>query len=608
MHICIKYTLFIIFFFTITLDLQGQYYWQQAVEYDIEVEINTKKNCMDGEMEVIYTNNSPDTISRMFFHLYYNAFQPNSMMDVRSRQLPDPDPRVADRISKLSKDEIGFHDIKEVEQNDKDLDFIVDGTILEVKLAEPLLPGESTEIEVEFESQIPVQIRRTGRDNKEGIRYSMSQWYPKVCEYDVDGWHPNPYIAREFYGVWGNFDVSITIDKDYIVAAGGSLINDPSKDNGRKRTWKWQAKNVHDFVWAADPDYKHDSLVRENGCTLHFYYQPGEATDDAWGKLPEIMDKAMDFIEANYGEYPYDTYSFIQGGDGGMEYPLATLITGERSLPSLVGVSVHELMHNWYQMILGTNEALYAWMDEGFTSYTSDEVVNHLKRTGLMPGFNPVDDPHAGSMTGYRNFAQTPFEEALITHADHYRRNQAYGIAAYVKGAVFLNQLSYIIGKSALDKTMLRYYDKWKFKHPTDKRFIRVAEETSGMVLDWYQEYWVHSTKKIDYAIDTVREASRKTEIVLKKFGDMPMPLDVVVTLTDGTKQGYNLPLRLMRGHKKDEGLYDDFKILEDWPWTHPEYILTIPVRMKDIQSIELDPSNRMADIDLSNNSWSPRS
>ena len=178
----------------------------------------------------------------------------------------------------------------------------------------------------------------------------------------------------------------------------------------------------------------------------------------------------------------------IQGGDGGMEYPMATLITGERSLGSLVGVSVHELMHSWYQMALGTNESLYAWMDEGFTSWASDEVMNHLRGQGLIPG-RALDDPHASDYQGYVNFAKSGFEEPLITHADHFVTNTAYGIAAYVKGAVFLAQLEYVIGKEAFRKGMLRYYNTWKFKHPNANDFIRVMEKQSGLELDWYREY-----------------------------------------------------------------------------------------------------------------------
>lgn len=580
-------------------------YWQQHVKYDIEVELNVDKHCMDGDQKIVYTNNSPDQIDKAYFHLYFNAFQPGSMMDVRSRTLPDADPRVEDRIFHLTKKEIGYHDIKSFKQDGQKCEFEIDETILVVHLDHPVASGTTTTFELSFESQVPVQIRRSGRDNKEGISYSMSQWYPKLCEYDEDGWHPNPYIGREFYGVWGDFHVSIEIDKNYMVGAGGELINDPSSQKGKKRKWEYRAENVHDFMWAADPDYKRITFTREDQTLLNFYYQPGENTSDNWEKLPGIMDKSFDYINKKYGQYPYPVYSFIQGGDGGMEYPMGTLITGERSLISLVGVCIHELMHSWYQMALGTNESLYPWMDEGFTSYATADVMNYLKMQGLIPGFEPVDDPWASSLTGYRNFATTPFEEPLSTHADHYKRNQAYGIASYVKGSVFLRQLNYIVGQQTFDQIMLDYFNQWKFKHPDVNDFVRVAERQSGMVLDWYKEYWVNTTNKIDYAVDTIMSDGRKKmDIILTKKGDMPMPLDVVVTMEDGSRHAYHIPLRIMRGAKADEGLYDSYEVVEDWPWTNPNYILKVDAKVSDVMKVEIDPSNRMADINLSNNTF----
>lgn len=598
-----KFFIFALSFLSFSISAQRQGYWQQEVQYKMDIEINVKKHCMDGVQEIQYTNHSPDVIDRVFYHLYFNAFQPNSMMDVRSRTLPDPDHRVQDRITNLSEDEVGFHKINWLKQDGRKLDFKVDGTILDARLSKPLQPGETTVLTMKFESQVPLQVRRSGRDNKEGISYSMSQWYPKLCEYDEDGWHPNPYIGREFYGVWGNYEVSIEIDKDYTIAAGGVLQNEPSTQSGNKRTWTFLAENVHDFMWAADPDYVHNVFEREDGVKLHFYYQPGENTTDNWTMLPAILDEAFDFINQNYGQYPYPIYAFIQGGDGGMEYPMGTLITGERSLASLVGVCIHELMHSWYQLVLGTNESLYAWMDEGFTSYSTSIVMNHLKSKGLLPGFEPLPDPLSSSMTGYRNFAKTPSEEALSTHADHFQRNQAYGIAAYVKGSVFLNQLGYIIGDSNLKKTLLDFYNTWKFKHPTDKDFIRIAENNSDMVLDWYREYWVNSTHKIDYQIDTAFSVkNRLTQIDLSRIGKMPMPLDVVITDTEDNTHVYHIPLRIMRGEKEDEKIYNTFHVAEDWPWTHPEYKLEVKIPYNEIKSIQIDPSNRLADIDLTNN------
>lgn len=590
--------------------------WQQACDYKMEIDFDVEKHQFTGKQKLVLTNNSPESLDKVFYHLYFNAFQPGSMMDVRSLNMPDPDRRVGDRISKLKPEEIGYHKIKSLKHNGKDVSFSVEGTILEVKLNTPIPPKSKATFDMEFESQVPLQVRRSGRDSKEGISYSMSQWYPKMCEYDYQGWHANPYVGREFHGIWGDFDVKISIAKDYILGGTGYLQNadqigygyekDGTKVNrptGDKLTWHFDAPNVHDFFWGADTDYTHDKLVVNKDLTLHFLYQKNEKTKDVWAKLPEAMAKAITYIEPHYGAYPYKQYSFIQGGDGGMEYPMGTLITGERGFESLVGVSVHEWMHSWYQMILGTNEALYAWMDEGFTSYASEKVNRFLKKEGILPGeLDPIE--YTGTYQGYINLVKSGVEEPLTTHADHFKTNFAYSLASYVKGSVFLNQLEYIIGKKAFDKGMLEYYNQWKFKHPNPNDFIRIMEKESGLELDWYKEHWVHSTNTIDYAVEAVEAADKKgTKISLKRVGVMPMPLDVIVTEKDGTQRLYNIPLRIMRGEKPAENA-TEFNLEADWPWTNPTYEFVIPCKLKKVVKVEIDPSGRLADIDRENNTW----
>ena len=607
-------TLAFLLFFLNNIFLQAQPdRWQQRAEYKMDIDFDVEKHQFTGTQEIKYFNNSPDTLNKVFYHLYFNAFQPNSMMDVRSRTIADPDRRVGDRISKLSEEEIGYLKVKSLEQGGKATTFETVGTILEVTLAEPILPNSTTVLAMTFDGQVPIQIRRSGRDNREGISYSMAQWYPKLAEYDYQGWHANPYIGREFYGIWGDFDVTISIHKDYMVAATGYLQNpqeighgyeDENKPmklpKGDKLTWNFKANDVHDFLWAADPDYKHITLVRENGNALHFFFQAGENTTENWEKLPEIMDEAFSYINKHFGQYYYKKYSFIQGGDGGMEYPMATLITGERRLGSLVGVSVHELMHSWYQMMLGTNESLYAWMDEGFTSYATNRVMNHLRGKGLLGGNGQaVDNPQVRSYSGYFNIARSGQEEALTTHSDHFILNTAYGIASYSKGAVFLHQLEYIIGKEAFDRGLLRYFNSWKLKHPNVNDCIRIFEKESGLELDWYKEYWVNTTHTIDYAVKSVDDKDGKASIQLQRVGVMPMPIDVQLTYTDGSTEMYNIPLRIMRGEKTEGNI----KVVEDWPWTNPEYTLMLDRSKSDIQSIEIDPTKRLADIDGQNNS-----
>ena len=602
-------------FFTILLlvnNLFGQQnaYWQQKADYKIKVDFDDKKHKYEGEEWITYTNLSPDTLNRLFFHLYYNAFQPNSMMDVRSRSIVDPDRRVGDRISKLDKDQIGYMHITEIEMDGKKLkNTHEEGTIFEIVLDDFIAPGQEVKLKLKFEAQVPVQIRRSGRNNAEGIDYSMAQWYPKLSEYDVQGWHANPYVAREFYGVWGNFDIEIKINSKFVIGATGVLQNpeeighgyaaDEPKNKPKKLEWKFKAENVHDFVWAADPDYKHLKQVAPDGTELHFFYQPGEKTSSSWEALPAIMSQALPFMNARYGKYPYPVYSFIQAGDGGMEYPMATLITGNRPINSLVGVAVHEWMHSWYQMILGTNESLYPWMDEGFTSFASTETMDFLVRKGLISG-KAGDFIFKPTMDGFGKFTESGMEEAISTHSDHYTTNTAYSVGSYTKGELALVQLNYIVGKEVFDRALLRYFNDWKFKHPTPNDFIRVFEKESNLELDWFKEYWVYTTKTIDYAVDTLMDKN----LMLSNRSLLPMPLDVLVTLKNGKKHLYYIPQSIMRGEKKPDVDHDSYTICKDWDWTHPTYMLQIEEKNSEISSIEIDPSYRMMDVNRENNFW----
>jgi hypothetical protein len=596
--------------------------WQQRVKYVMDINMDVATHRFSGKQKLQYTNNSPDTLFKVFYHLYWNAFQPNSMMDVRSRELGqtvlyrdkngnerrDWDGRVTDRISKLQPDQIGYQKILSLKRDGVSQEYNVIGTILEVPLAKPILPHTTTTFDMEFEAQVPVQIRRSGRNNSEGVDYSMAQWYPKMCEYDYEGWHPTPYIAREFYGVWGDFDVKIAIDKKFVVAATGYLQNPNQigygyemagskvlRPAGDKLTWHFVAPNVHDFVWAADPDYKHITQ-QVDGFTAHFFYIENETTKDTWPQLARMIPDAYKYIKAHYGPYPYKSYSFIQGGDGGMEYPMATLIMGNGKIEGLYGLAAHEWMHTWYQGMLGTNESLYPWMDEGFTTFAENNVVYHTLDSLRAPS------PQTGSYNGYFSLVKSGYEEPLSTHSDHYNSNYGYSLSAYSKGAVFLEQLGYIIGASVRDRGLLRYYWEWRFKHPNVNDFIRVMEKESGLQLDWYKQYFVYTTKHIDYGIDTAFGNNGKTIVRLHRIDYMPMPIDLLITGKDGKKVMHYVPMSLMFGSKPNEDNSIPRVVHDYWPWTNRTYDVEVDMPLSEIAEIEIDPSERMADTDRRNN------
>ena len=565
--------------------------WQQAIDYTMDVTLDTALHQYQGQMTAKLKNNSPDELDRAFFHLFFNAFQPESMMDVRSRTISDPDSRVGSRIVELPEDEWGWIKVESLKVDGKTVEFKHDGTILEVQLNTPIRAGKRATFVMTWSAQVPRQIRRSGWMNKEGIEYSMTQWYPKVCEYNHDGWHTEPYIGREYHGIWGDYDVTIHAPKGYTI--GGTGVLQQSMESAiNSGTWNFIAEDVIDFAWAADPDYLHSS-TNAGDVTLNFYHQASEEYNENWAALPEYAAKAMTFLNELVGPYPYPQYSIIQGGDGGMEYPMATLITGERSLRSLVGVTVHEMAHSWFQAVLATNESLYEFMDEGMTSYVTTLCMRHLFAEAITSGF-----PHRSSYSSYINQALSGNEEPLITHADHYQTNRAYGVAAYSKGEVLLAQLAAIVGPEARDQGLRDYFAKWSFKHPGPLELKQCMEGASGLDLDWYFQYFINTTHTIDYAINSIYENESSATINLERIGAMPMPQNISVTFANGEVELFHAPLVMMRGNK---ALSDNETLLPDWPWTHPTYSFTIATS-SPIVSIELDAMRQTADVDRENN------
>lgn len=596
-------------------------YWQQAVDYKMEVDVNVKNYRYTGTQELVYTNNSPDTLKRVFYHLYFNAFQPGSEMDARLKSIPDPDARMVNntgtreepvlesRIAILKPEEEGYLRVSSLTQNGKNLKIEEVGTVLEVELDSPILPGKKATFNMKFEGQVPLQIRRSGRNSSEGVALSMSQWYPKMAEYDFEGWHADPYIAREFHGVWGDFDVKISIDRNYILGSTGYLQNPNeigygyedqgakvNRPKGEKLTWHFVAPHVHDFTWAADPDYIHDKRTAYDGTTLHFLYKKNPAILENWKNLQPKTEELLRFFNENIGQYPWKQYTVIQGGDGGMEYAMLTLITGERSFGSLVGVTAHELAHAWFQHLMATNESKHEWMDEGFTSYISTLAMNKVMNENK-------ERPFDSNYMGYSKLVESGFEEPLSTHADRFKLNYAYGVSAYTKGSIFLSQLGYLIGQENLNKTIKRYYDEWKFKHPTPNDFIRIAEKVSGAQLGWYLMDWMQTTNSVDYAINEVSANGGQTLVKLERIGNIPMPIELQVKYNDGTSEMVYIPLQMMR-YNKPAGKDTSRTIASRWAWAHPTYELTLNKPLAQVSSIEIDNSGLMADVDRSNNKY----
>ena len=606
---------------------QSSGYWQQHVDYKMDVVMNVKNYQYKGTQELVYTNNSPDTLKRVFYHLFNNAFQPGSEMDARLQSIKDPDARMVNkikvdgretkesRIKNLKPNEIGYLNISNFKQDGVVANTKTVGTILEVTLAKPILPNSKTTFTLDFDGQVPIQIRRSGRNNIEGIELSMTQWYPKIAEFDFEGWHADPYIAREFHGVWGNFDVKITIDKDYVLGGSGYLQNpneighgyqdagvivvDPKKV--QTLTWHFYAPMVHDFAWAADKNYLHDVVKGPNNVDLHFLYKNKLSVIENWKKLEPLMVKIMTFFNKTVGDYPYKQYSFIQGGDGGMEYAMCTLILGNGTVEGMSKSAPHELAHSWFQQILASNESKHPWMDEGFATYIEYLALNEM-------AVKKEENPFKETYLAYYKLVESGKEQPQTIPGDYYDENKLYSIASYYKGSIFLSQLEYVIGKENVRKTLKRYYQDFKFKHPTPNDIKRTAERVSGANLDWYLTNWTETTNTIDYGIIGLREDSGNkgfgSIITLERFGRMPMPIDILVEYTDGTKESFYIPLRIMSFEKENPNPAIKRTVLSDWAWAYPTYEFSISRNKTEIRKITIDPSGLMADVKQADNTY----
>lgn len=604
-------------------------YWQQHASYTMDVTLQDEIHTLQGTSKIVYTNHAPDTLHEVYFHLYYNAFQPGSMMDERSRAIKSRP--VVDLISKLPKSEWGVYTIPAVNVNGHSARFKITGTIMRVELDQPLAPEASVTLELpNWQVQIPRVIRRGGWGSRENIKYSMSQWYPKIAEYDNEGWQAQEYIAREFYGVWGDFDVTLHLPSKLVVGATGECQNPREVGhgyqliaNGEKEgrilptdasegmtAWHFTAHNVHDFAWVADPEYIHEWRVVRDSLTIHGFYKKQVAW--LWAHAIDYSEFAIHSYDSLYGHYPYKNFSTTHAGDGGMEYPQLIMITGYRGESSLAGVIAHEIAHQWFYGMLGSNETREAFMDEGFTSFATTQSMQRLwGRYQIPPGterswldwFTPGFDNKSDNYRGYQSLAKVGYEEPLVIPHDWFREDINAG-QVYSKTEAILYMLQYTLGDSVFDRGMKNYFDQWHFKHPHLTDFQKVMERTSGTDLDWFFDEWFRTTRTANYAACGVSSdetsGGYETKLHLKNEGLAVMPVDVLLHYTDGTSQDATIPLAVNQGndyHKPDANRL----FFPSWDWVAPSYHKTL-LTPKKVSWFEIDTSWRLQDLDWMNN------
>src|SRR5215203_290576 len=493
-------------------------YWQQQVNYKINVSLNDQNHSLKGVEEIEYTNNSPDQLNFIWFHLWENAYKNDNT--AFTKQLMR-DKKGMNRLRKFK--DRGYID---------SLDFTVDGVkalievdpenidVVKLNLPKTLLPGGTIKIQTPFFVDIPQYISRSGHN---GQSYMMCQWYPKPAVYDRKGWHQFPYLDEgEFYSDYGNFDVNITLPSQYIVGATGVLQNDDelkqykeigasnlassSRKNSIKyipspattKTLNYKGENVLDFAWFADKDFvlKYDTMQLNSGKTIDVFTYHHADGNKNWVHSTDYVKSGARAYSSYFGEYPYPVVQAVEGPknemSGGMEYPMITLITSPDASPMMLdAVITHEVGHNWLMGILGTNERTHAWMDEGIDTYFQFRYEAEKYRFNSIFGESIPREVKEKSVEDfqamvYNALSKIPMETPIETPSEQFTGEEEYGLVVYIKTAIWMYFMEQELGKSNLDKAIHAYYDQWKFKHPYPEDMKLTFEKELGKDLTLY--------------------------------------------------------------------------------------------------------------------------
>lgn len=504
-------------------------YWQQEVNYNIQVELNTGNHTLAGQLSLVYTNNSPDKLNFIWFHLWPNAYKDKNTALFKQLQNSESRKEKVDSVT-----EMGFITELDWKVNNQKATTIPHeeyADIVKVMLPEILLPGGSITISTPFKVKLPDYFSRLGFKNAE---HMITQWYPKPAVYDVLGWHPIPYLdLGEFYSEFGSFKVDITVPANYVVAATGTLLdideyekykeigaknyaviktainNNDSSDynklisklewykpmkNSLTKTLHYSAQNVHDFAWFADTNFviNYDNLklyTQKRVDAFTFYHKE---SIDKWMMSCNYVKDAVSFYTINVGEYPYAVVNAVEGpvnsGSGGMEYPMVTLITQpDASHELLDAIITHEVGHNWFYGILGNNERFHPWMDEGMNTFFQYRYeATKYKANSILPptpsNLLKLSVPEFETII-YKSFTQIKIEDKIDKEATAYETDELYGGSVYMKAAMWMHLLEMEMGKEDFQKGIEMYFEKWKFKHPYPEDFRKVMEDAAGKSL-----------------------------------------------------------------------------------------------------------------------------
>ena len=593
----------------------GEAYWQQRADYFIEVALDPTTHRITGTETITYTNNSPLPLEAVWLQLDQNLFNSDS----RGAALQGGDSRWRGAFAD------GGYDITRVEivqENDRqEAVYFVDDTRMRITLEEPVPPGGGTvDVEVDFAFTVPAYgADRMGRlDVAQGTVYEIAQWYPRLYVYDdVNGWNPLPYLGQgEFYLEFGDFDLEITVPRDFVVAATGELLNpdevltsdqqerlararesqvpiniifpdevgrEATRPSGEEElTWKYRAENVRDVAWAASQAFIWDAAGYETTLVQSFYPQEGlgDQQDPGWEEATAYGRHAIQHYSEMWLPYPYPVAISIGGIVGGMEYPMIQFSSVQARGQSLFGVVDHELGHNWFPMIVGSDERRHAWMDEGFNTF-----INYYSNLDFYGERAERTERVASSQVAGR--MQEPLADQPIGTYPDLIRQEGLGFLAYRKPAAGLILLrEQILGPERFDLAFRTYVERWAYKHPQPADFFRTIENVSGEDLDWFWRGWFFSTDVLDQAIASVERTEDGNRITLENRGGLVMPTTLAIRYANGTTENRRIPA-------------------ETWT-TSDTHVVTVPGPLA-LTEVRLDPEGVLPDVNRRNDRWAPQ-
>jgi hypothetical protein len=589
----------------------GPRYWQQWADYRLEAELNPVSKRLTGKSAIRYHNRSPDTLRTVYVQLLHNIFAPGA------RHNTD----VAWAVEGYDLSKVAAQGATLSAGAGEGAGYEVDGTIMQIRLPKPLVPGGSADLEFAYRIRIPPD--GSPRGGQDGEVYYISYWYPQMAVYDdVNGWQTDQYFGNaEFYMGYGNYDVALTVPAGWLVTSTGTLTNaadvlssqtrarvdsamsakevvhvvtEADRGAGKattagadgKLTWRFRAENVRDVAWGTSASYLWDATNAAVGdadgdgsadtARVEAFWRP-EMRTSHWDQAARYGRHSVEFLSKYLWPYPYSHMTAVDGPTscGGMEYPMMTCIGGQWDTLKMYEVVVHEIAHMWTPMLVGSDEKRFAWMDEGFAQFSQSQA---------MPDFFKGYDDEAENREPYLNLAMGGGEVELMHHGDRYPSYTAYGTASYYKTATILVALRGVLGKETFEKALKEYGRRWQYKHPTPYDFFNTVEDVSGRDLSWFWRTWFFETWKLDQAIDTVAAAGDSLEVVVANRGRAPMPVHLVVTRSEGEPQTVEIPVSV---------------------WFTGLKRTTVRIaREPAIKTIEIDPKREFPDIDRGNGMW----